>query len=274
MRRSRNGSIPAAILVLAAILVAIPPARGSDPPQSPGSPIGFTPTSGKKQREAEAHALTVPTPENARRWLRILTAEPHVAGTPGRLQDRRLRPRQAPRMGLEGRSRGAGGPAQLSGSVPSLSTPATDLTRLSTSTKHRRHRQGLRQHQGLRRLQRLRRLGRRVRTGRLRELRPARRLRGAREDGDRRQGQDRPGPLRRAVPRLEGPERPEARGHGDPDLLRSGRRWIMPRAMSIPTADSGRVRPSSAGASSSCRWGRAIPPRRSVPRSRVRSGSP
>ncbi len=82
MRRSRNGSIPAAILVLAAILVAIPPARGSDPPQSPGSPIGFTPTSGKKQREAEAHALTVPTPDNARRWLRILTAEPHVAGTP------------------------------------------------------------------------------------------------------------------------------------------------------------------------------------------------
>jgi N-acetylated-alpha-linked acidic dipeptidase len=24
----------------------------------------------------------VPTPENARNWLRVLTAEPHVAGTP------------------------------------------------------------------------------------------------------------------------------------------------------------------------------------------------
>ncbi len=38
--------------------------------------------SAEAQRTAEAHALTVPTPENARRWLRILTAEPHVAGTP------------------------------------------------------------------------------------------------------------------------------------------------------------------------------------------------
>jgi N-acetylated-alpha-linked acidic dipeptidase len=44
--------------------------------------IGFSPGSLEKQRAAESHALTIPTPENARRWLRILTAEPHVAGTP------------------------------------------------------------------------------------------------------------------------------------------------------------------------------------------------
>ena len=31
---------------------------------------------------SEAQALTVPTPESARNWLRVLTAEPHVAGTP------------------------------------------------------------------------------------------------------------------------------------------------------------------------------------------------
>ena len=46
------------------------------------SPIGFAPGSRVAQLAAEARALTVPTPENARKWLRTLTAEPHVAGTP------------------------------------------------------------------------------------------------------------------------------------------------------------------------------------------------
>src|ERR1700677_2336064 len=85
MRRSRNGLKAPLMLVLGAILGA-DPARGSDPPHAspagPTSSIGFVARSGEKQRAAEAHALTVPTPENARRWLRILTAETHVAGTP------------------------------------------------------------------------------------------------------------------------------------------------------------------------------------------------
>ena len=46
------------------------------------SPLGFMPGSREGQLKAEAHALAVPTPENARSWLRVLTAEPHVAGTP------------------------------------------------------------------------------------------------------------------------------------------------------------------------------------------------
>jgi N-acetylated-alpha-linked acidic dipeptidase len=45
-------------------------------------PLGFTPSTGPAQLQAEAHALAVPTPENARKLLHILTAEPHVAGTP------------------------------------------------------------------------------------------------------------------------------------------------------------------------------------------------
>jgi N-acetylated-alpha-linked acidic dipeptidase len=45
-------------------------------------PIGFTPGSGPGQLEAETHALSVPTAENARKLLRVLTADPHVAGTP------------------------------------------------------------------------------------------------------------------------------------------------------------------------------------------------
>jgi N-acetylated-alpha-linked acidic dipeptidase len=44
-------------------------------------PIGFAPASRKAQRDAESRALAVPTPEEARRHLRELTEEPHVAGT-------------------------------------------------------------------------------------------------------------------------------------------------------------------------------------------------
>ncbi len=44
-------------------------------------PLGFSRASSPAQLEAEKAALAVPLPENARRWLRTLTAEPHVAGT-------------------------------------------------------------------------------------------------------------------------------------------------------------------------------------------------
>lgn len=44
--------------------------------------IGFTPDSRADQQRAEAVAVAVPTPEKARGWLRRLTEEPHVAGTP------------------------------------------------------------------------------------------------------------------------------------------------------------------------------------------------
>ena len=46
------------------------------------APIGFTPASRSAQSRAEAHALSIPTPDAARSWLRALTEEPHVAGTP------------------------------------------------------------------------------------------------------------------------------------------------------------------------------------------------
>jgi len=68
------------------------PVRGSEPlassdpnlPTRTGStsPLGFTRRSSSGQLQAESHALSVPTPENARKLLQSLTAEPHVAGTP------------------------------------------------------------------------------------------------------------------------------------------------------------------------------------------------
>ena len=64
---------------LESLAFAAPGASG-DPPAA--SPLGFTPGSREGQLKAEALAVAVPTPENARSWLRTLTAEPHVAGTP------------------------------------------------------------------------------------------------------------------------------------------------------------------------------------------------
>src|SRR6185312_5652448 len=85
MKRSPDTrSSPAIVLFLSIIGSAPSLAAGLEGTGSADSKaiIGFSPGSLEKQRAAESHALAIPTPENARRWLRILTAEPHVAGTP------------------------------------------------------------------------------------------------------------------------------------------------------------------------------------------------
>jgi N-acetylated-alpha-linked acidic dipeptidase len=61
---------------LVALVVLTAAAQGQD------GPIGFAPASRPAEAKAEAHALGVPTPDAARAWLRELTEEPHVAGTP------------------------------------------------------------------------------------------------------------------------------------------------------------------------------------------------
>ena len=65
-----------ALLGLMALVALAASARGQD------GPIGFAPGSRAAQAKAEAHALSVPTPDAARAWLRAITEEPHVAGTP------------------------------------------------------------------------------------------------------------------------------------------------------------------------------------------------
>ncbi|MGO9468895.1 MAG: M28 family metallopeptidase [Isosphaeraceae bacterium] len=79
------------LLIVLAVIGVVPalggdsPASGSGPtaaPSHPASPLGFTIGSRAAQLKAEAHALAVPTPENARRLLAAITQEPHVAGTP------------------------------------------------------------------------------------------------------------------------------------------------------------------------------------------------
>jgi N-acetylated-alpha-linked acidic dipeptidase len=66
--------------VIGLALLALNTARAQE--LAPPFPIGFAPASRAGQAKAEARALTIPTPERARAWLRALTEEPHVAGTP------------------------------------------------------------------------------------------------------------------------------------------------------------------------------------------------
>ncbi|AGA30916.1 M28 family metallopeptidase [Singulisphaera acidiphila] len=54
---------------------------GQDQERSSPS-LGFSTAQRAAQVEAETRALAVPTPARARAWLRTLTEEPHVAGTP------------------------------------------------------------------------------------------------------------------------------------------------------------------------------------------------
>ncbi len=90
MRQVRKflGSFPATLVILTMGIHAHgrSPQESSDTKSlaatSPSRPIGFSLGSGPAQLRAETHALAVPTPENARKLLRTLTAEPHVAGTP------------------------------------------------------------------------------------------------------------------------------------------------------------------------------------------------
>ena len=72
------------------------------------------------------------------------------------------------------------------------------------------------------------------RRSRLRQLRHAGRLRAPEADGRRRQGQDRDCPLRRRLARHQAEGRLRARRHRLPHLLRSARRRLLRRAMSIP----------------------------------------
>lgn len=71
-RPRRNASF--AFLVVAALA---PAAFAQE-----AAPLGFSPSTAAAHREAERKAMAVPTPADARRWLRTLTAEPHPAGTP------------------------------------------------------------------------------------------------------------------------------------------------------------------------------------------------
>ncbi len=80
MRSSRKRHARALFMMIASLALTTRPAIALA--EEDAKPIlGFSSGSTRPQFEAEKTALAVPSPENARRWLRTLTAEPHVAGT-------------------------------------------------------------------------------------------------------------------------------------------------------------------------------------------------
>src|SRR5437763_12577783 len=62
--------------------LALAATAGSGQENADDGPIGVAPGRRPTLAAAEARAVAVPTPENARDLLRTLTEEPHVAGTP------------------------------------------------------------------------------------------------------------------------------------------------------------------------------------------------
>ncbi|MGH9750030.1 MAG: M28 family metallopeptidase [Candidatus Polarisedimenticolia bacterium] len=72
----------AALFVVIATGAAGLSAEGGAPAPRTRPRLGFTAVGRAAQQEAEAAFLAVPAPDRARAWLRALTEEPHVAGTP------------------------------------------------------------------------------------------------------------------------------------------------------------------------------------------------
>jgi N-acetylated-alpha-linked acidic dipeptidase len=70
------------VLAATILFTAMASSGDSQKDDSSSGPIGFSPSSRPVEAKAEAQALAVPSPEKARTWLRTLTEEPHVAGTP------------------------------------------------------------------------------------------------------------------------------------------------------------------------------------------------
>lgn len=67
---------------------------------------GFTRTQAERQRELERAATSVPSPERAQAHSRVLSAEPHVAGTPAQARTRDYVIDQMKALGLETEVRG------------------------------------------------------------------------------------------------------------------------------------------------------------------------
>ena len=82
--------VPVAVLASATLLQAQQPAL-----------TGYSPAAAERQRAAEAAAIRVPQPDRARAHSRILSAEPHVAGTPAQARTRDYVIQQMRAMGLE-----------------------------------------------------------------------------------------------------------------------------------------------------------------------------
>ena len=107
-------------------MAAVSPTRGPRPGRAPSD---SRPGSRAAEAKAEAHALSVPSPDAARAWLRCPDRGAPRRRDPRRLQDRRRRPRQAPLLGLAGGTGRVRGPAELPQKRPSASRSSAQRPR-------------------------------------------------------------------------------------------------------------------------------------------------
>jgi N-acetylated-alpha-linked acidic dipeptidase len=82
--RSKGPGACSALVLVALLVAAFPAPAGASGPdaEAPRPRLGFLAQSREAERQAERRMLGTPTPERERAWLRALTEEPHVAGTP------------------------------------------------------------------------------------------------------------------------------------------------------------------------------------------------
>ncbi|HEV2491462.1 MAG TPA: M28 family metallopeptidase [Terriglobia bacterium] len=90
----RAATVAVVVILLPSLSTALGPGSQPEniPAETPGSesakvPLGFTPHSFESERRLEQRYLKIPSSARTRKFLRRLTREPHVAGTPG---DRRV----------------------------------------------------------------------------------------------------------------------------------------------------------------------------------------
>jgi N-acetylated-alpha-linked acidic dipeptidase len=94
-----SGSRPRALLLAASFITSLAAALAA--PLAAQQVTGYTRTNGERQRQLERAAAAVPSPERSAAHSRALSAEPHVAGTPGQARTRDYVIEQMKAMGLE-----------------------------------------------------------------------------------------------------------------------------------------------------------------------------
>ena len=205
-------------------------------------PIGFAPASRAGEARAESHALAVPTPDAARAWLRALTEEPHVAGTPAdkkTAEDVRDKLRswgwQAelaefevllnyPREGSVFAKVARPEPRDLKVTEDPIVADKDSASSDAFPAFHGYGVSGNVQGQVVY-----------ANYGRPEDFAALKKL------GHRRRGESHPRPLRRDFSRAQGPERPEGEGQRGPDLFRPRRRRDSLGAIPSPTAPTAPV---------------------------------
>ena len=200
----------------------------------------------------------LPQPANIKSYMEHLSARPASRGVGGRQGQRRVDSGEVQGMGMAGGHRAVRRPVPDAEGTPARARRADEVH----GDARRANRRG-RSHVGTEIraaavLQRVFDRRRRDGAARLRQLRASRGLRAARSPRHLGARRDCHRPLRTIVARHQTEGRGRTRRGRLPDLFRPQRRWVREWAMCFRSVRCGRAAASSAAASWTCRWRRAI----------------